>query len=57
MDDRPDEDGVGDGPYPDAAAEQPAGDQHGELDAGAHQSHRMLVGRDIGHQLVARTWP
>jgi putative methionine-R-sulfoxide reductase with GAF domain len=41
VDDRSDEDGVGDGADPDAAAEQPAAGQHAELDAGPDDPHGM----------------
>src|SRR6516164_2569580 len=57
MGDRPDAQGVYDGPEPDGAPEQPAADQHGHLDGRAHDPDRMPAGGQAGHQPVARAGP
>jgi hypothetical protein len=51
---RADPERVGDGPDADGAAEQPARDEHGHLDAGADDANRMAARGQAGHQAVAR---
>ena len=51
---RADPERVGDGPDADGAAEQPAGHEHGDLDARADHPNRMSARGQAGHQAVAR---
>ena len=51
---RADPERVGDRPDADGAAEQPAGHEHGDLDARADDPNRMAARGQAGHQAVAR---
>src|SRR5437899_2433151 len=54
MGQRTDPEGVGDGADADDSPEEPPGQKHTQLEAGAHDADRVAARRDAGHEPV--TW-